>query len=918
MSSKGFRGIHGAKTRSSSSSFISLHFNKADEDQIEISYNEDKKCKDSNSETHDTSQSNLTCTNQDSEAASKSLPSDAKDFSASDSFFKSYLSRKKANSFGLNEGREDVTKNVSKSAEEVRAENSTKNFSDGVTKLSQSTESIKSFTKDESDSNAKSTNFIDNAYDNILKLSPAIEAAELGDENLFDNYISDELEKAKCEIIDPKTQMSSSYISSQSKQSLPNKSILISSKTDKDLLEDCCTRLEKCDDTISKLSQETEEGTLFSVIKRCSDFANFARNSVKFHILIAILACLFAPIPSWLSGFFTGSIISSFLVYWLYKPLKNVKSYLNYNFIETENVQLAEVKNDAKIFKGWMNELPSFMSYNPDKYHVSCTRSLYVRLDGSYLRFSFPLRNIPKRAMFNEPRHELQFVHQQHYDITGATVELLPKGLANKRLWSKKYPICVKIPNLKDTVLSNSSKQDAVDISFSSKTALKKESFNKKFAPRINENNEVVLYLFSRTDRDKNLWYSRFVKASRMKIARPHSPVSSPVSETDSILENKRAMSVDFATLQFSSSDPSKQSMFYNEDDELDSFVEINISKQQKFEMYMSRLLTPLHSDSPYSFSSLKKETKDASDKKVSKSSNRQSNLMWLNSLMGRLFFDFLVEDVWAQLVTEKIQKKLNRLKLPFFLNELTVKDIHLGSALPKIHHASEPSDDERGMWIDIDLSYNGSFHMTLETKLNLLKLKGDPEEMWSSLSEPSETTDHPLKSPVYNSDEEDSAESSSDDDVPLPDVSVVDSIEESAMASTAGSTSKKLLKFVDRLAQSPYFQNATKNKYVKKYMEDISNTPLVLTVEVQWLTGTLALNIPPWPTNRLWYGFRTNPSLCITARPMLGQKVVTFTHVTEWIEKKLVSEFQKVLVMPNMDDLIIPIMQPHLETPDV
>lgn len=80
-----------------------------------------------------------------------------------------------------------------------------------------------------------------------------------------------------------------------------------------------------------------------------------------------------------------------------------------------------------------MNELPYFMNYNPDKYHVSCTRSLYVRLDGSYLRFSFPPKNISKRAMFNEPRHEMQFIYQQHYDISAAAVELLPKGLSNKR-----------------------------------------------------------------------------------------------------------------------------------------------------------------------------------------------------------------------------------------------------------------------------------------------------------------------------------------------------------------------------------------------------------------------------------------------------------------------------------------------------
>lgn len=80
--------------------------------------------------------------------------------------------------------------------------------------------------------------------------------------------------------------------------------------------------------------------------------------------------------------------------------------------------------------------------------------------------------------------------------------------------------------------------------------------------------------------------------------------------------------------------------------------------------------------------------------------------------------------------------------QLPFFLSELTVKDINLGSALPKIHQSSSPSIDERGLWVDVDVSYNGSFHMTLETKLSLRRLKGDSEEFWDSISEVSKETE--------------------------------------------------------------------------------------------------------------------------------------------------------------------------------
>lgn len=35
--------------------------------------------------------------------------------------------------------------------------------------------------------------------------------------------------------------------------------------------------------------------------------------------------------------------------------------------------------------------------------------------------------------------------------------------------------------------------------------------------------------------------------------------------------------------------------------------------------------------------------------------------------------------------------------------------------------------------------------------------------------------------------------------------------------------------------------------------MEEVSNTRLLLTVELQELQGTLAVNIPPPPTDRIW-----------------------------------------------------------------
>ncbi|GFQ98473.1 testis-expressed protein 2 [Trichonephila clavata] len=958
--SKSFRNIHGSKGRSSSTTFISLHFNKADEEQLEISYgdkdettSEAAKKEQSFLEATSTSESKLSdqeiSDNEESlskTGAEKNIQNSRESTPSRDSVVKEYWTRlsKRASSLdsdiGIpekppdqNEGWmffKDIKGKLAKTLEDRKS--LPKGGKDDKSASDSEAEMKRSYTGDDLDPDRTPTSSSSEKL--ALKLSPAIEAAEVEDEDsMFAEYIDDKLENAKCEIISSKTSVSSSqfFLKQPAKASVKKDvsmtlSTLIANRqpsVESDSLkveknEDCSQPLEKSD-VKEKLSPKkfvdvpvgNQLNKLTVLNRKCYYFIKTYWTSVIFRILIGVLALLFVPIPSWISGFIAGAFLSGYLVYILFKPGKPKETFAapDYSQLRPSSIPVLEVEDETIIYKGWMNELPFDMSYNPDTYHVNCTRSLFIRLDGSYLRVSYPQKNIPKRAMFNEPRHEMQFIHQQHYDITGSSVELFPMGLAKKRLWSKKYPICLRIPNPKQSVLSNFAK-DLTDSSVSTKATGRKESPVKRYIPRINENNEVVLYLFARTDRDKDLWYNRFKKASRIKLLKSHSPSSSPnIAAIDTCsLENKRTISVDLATLQLCSNYDTDS--IDNGTDDIDGFTDLSLSKQEKFKLYMSHLLNPVHHD--HSFSSGTKDKKD--ENRLSKSTSMsQSSLTWLNVLIGRVFFDFLTEEVWAQLVAEKIQRKLSKIKLPVFLKELTVKDINLGTALPKIHRASEPTIDQRGLWIDIDLSYNGFFQMTLETKINLLRYRCDSGELsLSDVSKEADNMEQILRSPVYNSDEEDSAESSSDDDVSVSEVSAA--TEESSAQIAGGSTGKKLLRLVDRFAQSTYFQQAAKNKYIKKAMEDISNTPLVLTVEVQWLTGTLALNIPPMPTDRLWYGFRTNPHLSIVARPKLGHHVVTITHVTEWIEKKLVSEFQKILVMPNMDDLVIPIMLSDLD----
>lgn len=88
--------------------------------------------------------------------------------------------------------------------------------------------------------------------------------------------------------------------------------------------------------------------------------------------------------------------------------------------------------------------------------------------------------------------------------------------------------------------------------------------------------------------------------------------------------------------------------------------------------------------------------------------------------------------------------------------------------------------------------------------------------------------------------------------------------------------------------------------------MEGVSNTEIKLSVEIQYLSGTLAVNIPSPPSDRVWIGFRGNPDLQLSAHPAFGERSINFMHVTKWIEKKLAVEFQVCFVPSSSCSLCV------------
>lgn len=61
-------------------------------------------------------------------------------------------------------------------------------------------------------------------------------------------------------------------------------------------------------------------------------------------------------------------------------------------------------------------------------------------------------------------------------------------------------------------------------------------------------------------------------------------------------------------------------------------------------------------------------------------------------------------------------------------MSPLVVEELSLAGACPLVERMSPPTWDERGVWLDADLRYDGGAYITILTQINLMKLKEKSE----------------------------------------------------------------------------------------------------------------------------------------------------------------------------------------------
>uniref|UniRef100_A0A1A9WPX7 SMP-LTD domain-containing protein n=1 Tax=Glossina brevipalpis TaxID=37001 RepID=A0A1A9WPX7_9MUSC len=771
-----------------------------------------------------------------------------------------------------------------------------------------------------------------------------------------------------------------------------------------------------------------------------------------------ILTCLlFISVVENIMKFFTGLIDHCFQGF-------NVRERTNFQIPDYSKMPICEIPaakeyKTVKSYEGWMNEIDI---YDPETYHITMTRSVYVKLEGSILNISNTNARLPKRALWNEAPVDLKaitFTAHRSYDLLGCRIELLPLGLARKRHFNRKYPIQLIVKQTFDyenfesmdynkSALPRRLKKPKVE-----KSDLKEASVEKfteievkcdgsgeidfaetilnadlqKLQDDLNPDehlrnitipcgDEVRILLFARAAREKEDWFRRFVAASNGDINDKdlHLPNVKFVDDKDlQAAANKAALLLtnpkhrDSASSTKSTHQESSITLKDAEDTVevilllplnnfftfmcpafiFLNFILITLTKPSEkdieaeadfdmadlcfenptdnFEGLIMTLCAARNQPDYIHFMSMYQKActqsrvpvykgtiiRDPQNKKHHKRSMRHENelwkgidqslflgpsgsVVWANVLAGRLLFSVLQNELLLERIQDFFQKKLNSLKLPSFMEDVIIKNIDLGDKPPLVHRISQPLINERGIWIDADVTYEGLCHVTVTTKLNILRLKRPPRShsvtVEANSNIPGQLNNpyiasrddvtalgsrHGLESEliletqsasaIYDSDAESSGSSSTESESPM--TGALGENSSNIESSNSGNT-RRIFKFVDRIATSNIFQYATEISYVQKAMENM-NTNITLGIDVRGLVSRVTINIPPPPSDRVWLAFRAPPRLWLTARPTVGDKSVDWSIVTNVIEGKLCEAVNKYLVYPNMIDLTLPFM---------
>lgn len=100
-----------------------------------------------------------------------------------------------------------------------------------------------------------------------------------------------------------------------------------------------------------------------------------------------------------------------------------------------------------------------------------------------------------------------------------------------------------------------------------------------------------------------------------------------------------------------------------------------------------------------------------------------------INAMVTRIGGDVLVDPIWKKIIFEKVAQKISQIKRPYYLQDIKLTDLDMGTALPTLSNVSERVKvDKLGTWFTMDMELKGPIRSTIVAHVDLMKFR-DPEE---------------------------------------------------------------------------------------------------------------------------------------------------------------------------------------------
>ena len=549
------------------------------------------------------------------------------------------------------------------------------------------------------------------------------------------------------------------------------------------------------------------------------------------------------------------------------------------------------------LHQGWMFKSSDYV---PEKFEFSSeTVPVFASLKGTKLTLSHPKndgtgKKFDPRAV--EERTNILFSRHEHYDIAGSKVSLLPPTLTMKKVWSRKCPICIVLEKSssvsEDVTYSNKSTDDEDDTEVMH--ALKQQdSFD----------NVGTLYLFARTGREKEDWFNHLCKLLR------NSPESSCSKDRLKPLWSYPHYMAKLVPQPGSKSPPPHTEIAWVNAIFGRAFWDVWHDKywtnkvKERFENKLSKMKKPSFirditiSDLNLgqSLPIITKAFPPVVDKRGT----------WVDlevDYNGGLIFTFEghlnIEGYLSYFLSlgnsegREVAAELEMVDLSRKYERIDQENLEGEDQENESESESPPDSDSDFESPESDLE---DFAIkTLGTPLKLSPSKEKPEDGQQSESSDSftlssfdddEMQDSKDSLPSGNVSDSEGGEAAMEKSTKLRRKKLTSSkqslseeisekgslspgppekMSESAPSSPlkkhlhVGLSAKhgpkrKIFSMIERLAKTKWVKKAAETGIVKRAAERFSNLPIILSVEVLSVNGTLALNIPPPPTNRLW-----------------------------------------------------------------